>query len=218
MFRTFGFEEFWFIFAAMRWTLALTGIAFAGGMIGGLVIALARISSMAVFRYPALVIIRVFQGTPLLMQIFLVFFGLNLVGVKIDPLIAASVAFTLHASAFLGEIWRGCIEAVPRGQTEASWALGLKYHDRMISVVLPQAARIAVAPTVGFLVMLLKGTSLASIIGFIEITRAGQLVNNMTFQPLVVFSIVAALYFALCWPLSFFAKRMERQFSKASAR
>ena len=218
MFRTFGFDEFWFIFAAMRWTLVLTAIAFVGGTVGGILIALSRISSMTVFRYPALAFIRIFQGTPLLMQIFLVFFGLNLLGVKIDPWIAASVAFTLHASAFLGEIWRGCIEAVPRGQSEASWALGLNYRDRMISIVLPQAARIAVAPTVGFMVQLLKGTSLASIIGFIEITRAGQVVNNMTFQPLIVFSIVAALYFAMCWPLSLFAKRMERQFSKASAR
>ncbi|WP_428412709.1 amino acid ABC transporter permease [Pararhizobium sp.] len=218
MFRTFGFDEFWFIFVAMRWTLALTAIAFVGGTIGGIIIALSRISSIPIIRYPSLAFIRVFQGTPLLMQIFLVFFGLNLLGVKIDPWIAASLAFTLHASAFLGEIWRGCIEAVPRGQSEASWALGVSYPDRMISVVLPQAARIAVAPTVGFLVMLLKGTSLASIIGFIEITRAGQVVNNMTFQPLIVFSIVAALYFALCWPLSLFAKRMEQQFSKASAK
>ncbi len=218
MFRTFGFEEFWFIFAALRWTIALTAIAFAGGMVGGLLVALARTSTLRVLRYPALAVIRVFQGTPLLMQIFLVFFGLNLFGLKIDPWLAAAVAFTLHASAFLGEIWRGCIEAVPRGQFEASWALGLSYRDRMMSVILPQAARIAVAPTVGFLVMLLKGTSLASIIGFIEITRAGQVVNNMTFQPMIVFSIVGAMYFALCWPLSLLAKRLEKQFSKASAR
>ncbi len=218
MFRTFGFEEFWFIVSALRWTLALTAIAFAGGMIGGIALALARNSSVAPLRYLSLSIIRVFQGTPLLMQIFLVFFGLNLFGVKIDPWFAASVAFTLHASAFLGEIWRGCIEAVPRGQAEASWALGLKYRDRMMSVILPQAARVAVAPTAGFLVQLLKGTSLASIIGFIEITRAGQVVNNLTFQPLIVFSTVAALYFVLCWPLSLLARRMELRFSKASTK
>ncbi|GHD19392.1 amino acid ABC transporter permease [Tianweitania populi] len=218
MFRTFGFEEFWFILLALRWTIALTAIAFAGGMVGGLVVALARTSALPMLRYPAVALIRVFQGTPLLMQLFLVFFGLNLFGFKIDPWFAAAAAFTLHASAFLGEIWRGCIEAVPRGQFEASWALGLGYKDRNVSVILPQAARIAVAPTVGFLVQLLKGTSLASIIGFIEITRAGQVVNNMTFQPMVVFSVVAAMYFALCWPLSLFAKRMERQFSKALAR
>ena len=103
MFRTFGFDEFWFIFVAMRWTLALTAIAFVGGTIGGIIIALSRISSIPIIRYPSLAFIRVFQGTPLLMQIFLVFFGLNLLGVKIDPWIAASLAFTLHASAFLGK-------------------------------------------------------------------------------------------------------------------
>ena len=218
MFRPFGINEFWFILTAVQWTIALTAIAFAGGAVGGLLIALARTSSVRLLRYPALVFIRIFQGTPLLMQLFLVFFGLNIVGVGVNPWIAAATAFTLHASAFLGEIWRGSIEAVPRGQSEASWALGLRYRDTMVSVILPQAARISVAPTVGFLVMLLKGTSLASIIGFVELTRAGQIVNNSTFEPLTVFSIVAALYFVLCWPLSVLARRLERRFAVRTAR
>ena len=123
----------------------------------------------------------------------------------------SSLALTLHASAFLGEIWRGCIEAVPPGQREAATALGLTYRHRMGSVILPQAARIAVAPTVGFLVQLIKGTSLASIIGFTELTRAGQVLNNATFRPFLIFGIVAAIYFALCWPLSLLASRLERR-------
>jgi polar amino acid transport system permease protein len=193
-------------------------VAFTGGALGGLMIALARVSTVAPLRYAALGFIRLFQGTPLLMQLFLVFFGLNIFGVGINPWLAAAIALTLHASAFLGEIWRGCIQAVPSGQTEASWALGLRYFDRMKSVVLPQAARIAVAPTVGFLVQLIKGTSLASIIGFVEMTRAGQIINNATFDPFTVFGIVAALYFILCWPLSIFARRMERRFAVATRR
>ena len=218
MFRPFGPDEAWFIITAVRWTLMLSAIAFAGGAVGGLLIALARISGAAPVRLPAQAFIRVFQGTPLLMQLFLAFFGLTILGIEIDPLIAAALALTLHASAYLGEIWRGSIEAVPSGQSEASWALGLGYYDRMANVVLPQAARVAVAPTVGFLVQLIKGTSLASIIGFVEITRAGQIINNATFDPFKVFGLVAAIYFCLCWPLSLLARRMERQFAKSVAR
>lgn len=218
MIRTFGMNEFWFIVSAVQWTLALSAIAFAGGAIGGLLVALARVAEVKSLRYAALGFIRLFQGTPLLMQLFLVFFGLNIFGTGINPWVAASIALTLHASAFLGEIWRGCIEAVPKGQSEACWALGIGYFDRMKSVVLPQAARIAVAPTVGFLVQLIKGTSLASIIGFVELTRAGQIINNATFRPFLVFGLVAAIYFILCWPLSVVAGRMEQRFARASRR
>jgi len=216
--RPFGVNEFLFILFAVQWTLALSVVAFTGGAVGGLLIALARVSKVAPLRYAALGFIRLFQGTPLLMQLFLVFFGLNIFGVGINPWLAAAIALTLHASAFLGEIWRGCIQAVPVGQSEASWALGLSYYDRMKSIVLPQAAKIAVAPTVGFLVQLIKGTSLASIIGFVEMTRAGQIINNATFDPFTVFGIVAALYFILCWPLSMLARRMERRFAVSTRR
>ena len=218
MIRPFGINEFWFIVMAVQWTLALSAVAFAGGAVGGLAVALARVSQAAPLRYAALGFIRLFQGTPLLMQLFLVFFGLNIFGSGVNQWVAAAIALTLHASAFLGEIWRGCIEAVPKGQSEAAWALGLRYYDRMKSIVLPQAAKIAVAPTVGFLVQLIKGTSLASIIGFVELTRAGQIINNATFDPFTVFGLVAALYFILCWPLSILARRMEARFAVATRR
>jgi polar amino acid transport system permease protein len=216
--RPFGWNEFWIILFAAQWTIALSAIAFAGGGVGGLVIALMRVSKRKAPRLFATGFIRLFQGTPLLMQLFLVFFGLNIFGLGINPWFAAAIAFTLHASAFLGEIWRGCIEAVPPGQSEAATALGIPYHIRMYRVILPQAARIAVAPTVGFLVQLIKGTSLAAIIGFTELTRQGQIINNATFSPFLVFSTVAAVYFVLCWPLSLLAGRMERRFSRAAAR
>jgi polar amino acid transport system permease protein len=218
MIRPFGWNEFLFIITAAQWTLALSAIAFIGGGIGGLVIALARSGTLRAPRLLAQGIIRIFQGTPLLMQLFLVYFGANIFGMQLGAWTAAAIALTLHASAFLGEIWRGCIQAVPPGQSEAATALGLSYRDRMRYVVLPQAARIAVAPTVGFLVQLIKGTSLASIIGFMELTRAGQIINNATFQPFTVFSIVAVIYFVICWPLSLLARRLERHFSRAAAR
>lgn len=216
MFRSFGWDEMWFIVMAVRWTLALSAIAFAGGALGGLIIALSRVSKISVLRHTARGFIRLFQGTPLLLQLFVVFFGLNVFGIVVEPLTAAALALTLHASAFLGEIWRGCIEAIPKSQTEAGWSLGLNYYDRMRYVILPQAARIAVAPTVGFLVQLVKETSLASIIGFVEITRAGQMINSVTFEPFKVFSLVSAIYFILCWPLSLLARRMERRFARAT--
>jgi polar amino acid transport system permease protein len=139
-------------------------------------------------------------------------------GFDINPWIAAGVALVLNSSAFLGQIWRGCIEAIPRGQWEAADSLSLSYRDRMRDVILPQAVRIAVAPTVGYMVQIIKGTSLAAIIGFTEVTRAGQIINNATFQPLLVFSAVAVIYFALCWPLSLLAAAIERRHRRALAR
>lgn len=218
MIRAFGWNEFFMIVLAAQWTIALSAIAFAGGGIGGLLTALARVADARLPRLLAIGFIRLFQGTPLLMQLFLVFFGMNILGFAINPWVAAAVALTLHASAFLGEIWRGCIEAIAPGQREAATALGLGYYHRMRFVILPQAARIAVAPTVGFLVQLIKGTSLAAIIGFTELTRQSQIINNATFSPFMVFGTVAAVYFVLCWPLSVLARRMELKFSRSTAR
>jgi len=216
--RTFGFNEFLFILEAAKWTIALSAIAFAGGAVGGLIVALARTSESRFAQAAATVFTQIFQGTPLLLQLFLIFFGAPVIGFDINPWIAAGVALVLNSSAFLGEIWRGCIQAIPRGQWEAAEALGLHYVARMRDVVLPQAFKIAVPPTVGYLVQIIKGTSLAAIIGFTEITRAGQIINNATFQPMLVFTVVAALYFVLCWPLSLWASRLERRHAMALAR
>ena len=216
--RTFGAADFLFILEAARWTLALSLIAFVGGAIGGVVIALSRTCDVAWLRTLSGGFIQLFQGTPLLLQLFLIFFGAPVLGFNINPWLAAGIALVLNSSAFLGQIWRGCIEAIPRGQWEAAEALSLSYRSRMRDVILPQAARIAVAPTVGYMVQIIKGTSLAAIIGFTEVTRAGQIINNATFEPLVVFSVVAAIYFVLCWPLSLLAARIERHHKAAFAR
>ncbi|MEP1768323.1 MAG: amino acid ABC transporter permease [Sulfitobacter sp.] len=218
MIREFGLNEVFYITFAIRYTILLSLIAFAGGAVGGLIIALMRVSENRYRRWVAIAFIRVFQGTPLLMQLFLAYFGLAIMGFKIDPWTAASLALILHAAAFLGEIWRGCIESVPTGQHEAARVVGLGYYSRMRYVVLPQASRIAVAPTTGFLVQLIKATSLASIIGFTELTRAGQIISNATFQPFMVISLVAVLYFILCWPLSRLASNMEHKFNQATTR
>jgi len=216
--RTFGPSDLLFILEAARWTIGLSLIAFIGGAIGGLIVALARTSESGFARGAAVVFVQVFQGTPLLLQLFLIFFGAPVLGIDVNPWIAAGAALVLNTSAFLGEIWRGSIQAIPRGQWEAAQALGLHYVPRMRDVILPQAFKIALPPTVGYMVQVIKGTSLAAIIGFTEVTRAGQIINNATFQPLIVFSLVAGIYFALCWPLSLLAAHMERRQARALAR
>jgi polar amino acid transport system permease protein len=211
-----GLNEFLFLLKGLQWTLALTAVGFVGGAMAGLAIALARTSGNRTLRRAAAGYIALFQGTPLLMQLFVVYYGLALGGVKLDAWVAVAIGFTLHASAFLGEIWRGSIEAVPSGQTEAAKALNLGYFPRMKDVILPQALRISLPATVGFLVQLLKGTSLAAIIGFTELARAGSIVSNQIFKPLLVFGIVGALYFILCWPLSLWGTRLEHRLATAT--
>jgi polar amino acid transport system permease protein len=213
--RTFGFPEFLFILEAAKWTLALSLIAFIGGAVLGLIVALMRTSESKGARAVATTFIQIFQGTPLLLQLFLIFFGAPVLGLDINPWIAAGVALILNSAAFLGEIWRGCIEAIPRGQWEAAEALSLKYTARMRDVVLPQAFKIALAPTVGYLVQIIKGTSLAAIIGFVELARSGQLVSSITYKPLLAFGLVAICYFAICFPLSRYSARLERRFALA---
>jgi polar amino acid transport system permease protein len=187
-------------------------VAFLGGGVGGFLIALMRVSPNPVIRWVARGYIWLFQGTPLLMQLFVAFYGLAvLTGVRLDPWPAVALAFTLYAASFLGEIWRGTIEAIPRTQWEAAAALGLRRRHTLLRVVLPQAARIAIPPTVGFLVQLIKNTSVAAIVGFVELTRAGQLMVNVTFQPMVIYPLVALLYFVLCYPISFAAGRLEER-------
>ncbi|MBB4351511.1 amino acid ABC transporter permease [Aliirhizobium cellulosilyticum] len=211
-----GREEFLFLLAGLKWTVALSVVAFICGSIAGLIVALARTSGIFIVERLTAGYIAVFQGTPLLMQLFVVYYGLALIGIQMDAWAAVSVGLTLHASAFLGEIWRGSIEAVPRGQTEAAKALSLGYVSRMKDVVLPQAIRISLPATIGFLVQLIKGTSLASIVGFTELTRAGNIISNQIFQPLTVFGVVGALYFLMCCPLTIYGAHLERKFLTAS--
>ena len=210
--RTFGLSEFLFLVAAVRWTLLLSLVAFLGGGVLGLVIAILRTTSSRFLRLLTNGYIQLFQGTPVLMQLFVFYYGLAvLFDVQVDAWPAVALAFTLYSGAFLGEIWRGSIQAIPRTQWEASACLSLGYFQQLRFVILPQAMRISIPPTVGFLVQLIKNTSIAAIIGFVEVTRAGQLIVNVTFQPMVVYPLVAALYFAVCWPLSLLARNLERR-------
>jgi polar amino acid transport system permease protein len=216
--RAFSWGDLEFLILAARWTVLLSAVAFIGGGIVGIAIALMRTAVARPPRWIAIGYIRLFQGTPLLLQLFLVFFGADLAGFSINAWFSAALGLSLNAGAFLGEIWRGAIQAVPAGQFEAARALGLRYRALMLRVVLPQALRLSIPPTVGFLVNLIKSTSLAAIIGFVELTRAGQLLNNATFRPFLIFGTVALIYFVLCWPLTLAAARLETRMGAAYRR
>jgi polar amino acid transport system permease protein len=211
MIREFSLTDVLYLIAAMRWTLALTAIAFAGGGLVGLTIALFRVSALAPLRWIGAIYVHAVQGTPLLAWLFVFFFGLSIVGIEVSPWIAAAAAYSIYAGAFLGEIWRGCLQAIPRTQWEAGASLGLSFTAQLRYIIVPQATRLAIPPTVGFLVQLIKNTSLAAVIGFIELTREGQLTTATTFRPFTVYLTVAALYFALCFPLTQVSRRLERR-------
>jgi len=168
-------------------------------------------SHLRLLRSLSAVYIQIIQGTPVLIILFLSFYGLAIYGFKLPPMVAATIAMTVYSSAYLGEIWRGCIEAVAVPQWEASTALAMNRWQQLRYVILPQAMRIALPPTVGFLVQIVKNTSIASIIGLVELTQAGKLISNATFQPFLVFPIVAAIYFLFCYPLSRVSFILERK-------
>ncbi|MGY2284356.1 amino acid ABC transporter permease [Pseudomonas gingeri] len=196
---------------AMRWTIGLSLIAFIGGGLVGALLVVMRLTGSRLVRGLVMLYVQLFQGTPLLLQLFLVYFGLAMFGVRTTPLMAASVCLTLYASAYLTEIWRGSIESVDHGQWEASASLALSFSEQMHYVILPQAMRAGIAPTVGFMVQVVKATALTSVIGFVEMTRAGQIITNATFQPFLIYGAVALMYFALCFPLSWYSRVLEQK-------
>lgn len=199
---------------ATKWTLILSAIAFICGGIIGFLVMLMRISPNKWLSSLSWVYIEFLQGTPLLLQLFLAFFGISIVlGVNLSPLQAATLALTAFTSAFLADIWRGSIAAIGTGQWEAASALGFGYFKKLRLIILPQALKLSIAPTVGFAVQVIKGTSLASVIGFTEISRAAAQINNVTLRSLLVFSIAGLIYFCLCYPLSILSQRLEGSMS-----
>ncbi len=196
---------------AAQWTVGLSIIAFTGGGLVAMLLVVLRLSKA--YGISALVAgyVQLFQGIPLLVQLFLAYYGLGLFGINTSPWVAAGIGLTLYASAYLAEIWRGCVASIPTGQWEASSSLALSFFEQLRYVILPQAIKIAVPPTVGFLVQVIKGTALASVIGFMELTKVGKTIANATFSPFLVFSCVAVMYFVLCYPVSLYAKHLERK-------
>ena len=202
---------------ATRWTILLSLIAFVGGGIFGVLLMLMRISRYKPLKWISRFYIEFFQGTPLLLQLFLIFFGIPIfTGYDVSPWISAGIALTAYVTAFLSDIWRGCIESIPDTQWEAGRALGFNYLQQLRLIIIPQAIKISIPPTIGFLVQVIKNTSLTAIIGFVELTRQGQTLSNVYFQPFAIFLMVGGIYFALCYPLSTYSKKLETKLTLAS--
>jgi polar amino acid transport system permease protein len=208
--REFGLTELWFLVYSARWTLLLSLLAFGGGGALGLLVAACRIAPSRILRGIAIGWIRVLQGTPILVQLLLVYYGTSFIGFRPDAWTAAAMTFIVSTSAFFGEIWRGCLQSIVIGQWDAGRALGFRFAGTLRHIILPQALRLMLPPTIGYMVQIVKTTSVASLIGIAELTRTAVMINTVTFEPVSVFGVVTFTYFVLCWPLSFAAERLAR--------
>lgn len=192
-------------------TVQLSVIAIVLGSTVGLGAALLRTSRSRVAVWIVQGYVGLFRGTPLLMQLFFVYFGLPYLGVNVDRFVAAVVALTLFSGAYISEIIRAGIESVARGQRDASQSLGLTFTQMMRHVVIPQAGPVALPPLVGFYIGVVKDTSLATIIGYSELLRGAQAIIDRTARPIEVYLVVGLLYFAICYPLSRVAASLEKR-------
>jgi len=181
------------------------------GLLIALFVGLARASRVRWVSWPAGLYIEVVRDSPLLMQLYLIFFALPLLGFQVPVFVAGVATLMINSSAFMAEIVRSGIQSVGRDQWDASRSLGMGYIQAMRWVVMPQAFRIMIPPGVGLLIGLIKDSSVISVIGYLELTRVGQILTEKTFLSFQVFGIVAALYFFLCYPLSRVALYAERR-------
>jgi len=194
-------------------TLMLVGVSGVVGTILGLVFGMARIAPVPPLRWVAAVYINFLRGQPILIILLFIYFALPL----LFPLatfnrgFTAIVALSIYAGAYMAEIFRGSIEAIPKGQEEAAEALGMGYFLKFRHVILPQAMKIAAPPAIGFLISLVKASALVSVIGFIELTKAGRIISTINQEPLQTFLVVAALYFIVSYPISLLGRWYERR-------
>ncbi len=194
-------------------TLQLAVAAAVLGTILGLLVALVRLARVPLLAQYAQGYTEVFRGSPLLMQLFWIWFGLPLIGVPINGFAAAALGLTLNVGAYIAEIFRGGILAVPRGQTEAALATGMSYVQTMRFIILPQIVRSSLPPLIGQLISLVKDTSLASLISFQELMLMTQSIIDRTHKIFELYLGAAVVYFAICYPLSQLVRTVERRLS-----
>jgi len=200
---------------ATQWTIYLSLAAFIGGGLIGLILTVCKIAPYRPLRWIATGYIWLFQSIPLLMLLFLLGLGVPVFfQINIEPWLAAGTALTLFTSAYMSEVWRGALERIPKGQWEAGKATGLKFSQILYWIIAPQAIRIALPSTVGFMIQVIKGTSMAYIIDYNDLMRWGKKIANSQLEgaePFVVFPLVALIYFCLCFPLSLWSKHLEKK-------
>lgn len=196
----------------LLWTLGISAAVMVLSLIGALFVALARLSPWKPVRGMALSYVEIIRCTPALVQLYYIFYVLPLFGLALPALVAGVVAFTLIYSAFISEVYRAALMAVPPTQMEAARALGMNYWQAMFKVILPQAARTATPPTVNYLLSLIKDTSLLSVITIQELMFSGLILASRTFEYFTILTLVAIIYFVVCFPLTILARRLERRF------
>ncbi|MGE9808720.1 amino acid ABC transporter permease [Janibacter sp. G1551] len=202
----------------LKGTLTLTAVSFVLGLAVALVVALMRISPNRLASGVARFYISVIRGTPLLVQLFIIFYGLPSLGVNFDPFIAATIAFTLNVGGYAAEVIRSAILTVPKGQWEAASTVGMGYVTTLRRVVLPQATRAAIPPLSNTLISLVKDTSLASTIQVVDLLRIAQERAAPSYQFLPLYSVAAAYYWVVCLVLSFGQSRFEERQNRYVAR
>ncbi|MBN9791816.1 amino acid ABC transporter permease [Pseudonocardia sp. TMWB2A] len=204
--------------ATVTMTIPLTAISFVIGLVLALLLALARISSIRPLSWLARAYISVVRGTPLLVQLFIVFYALPQFGLVIDPFPSAVIAFSLNVGGYAAEIIRAAILSIPKGQWEAAQTIGMGYPTTLRRVILPQAARTAVPPLSNTLISLVKDTSLASTILVTELLRVAQLAAAPTFDFFALYGVAAVYYWIVCLILSSVQVRVETRLERYVAR
>jgi len=199
------------LFQGLRVTVTATIVVMAIALVLGLPIALARMSRLWWLRIPATFYVQVLRGTPVLLQLFYLYYVLPFVGIKLPPWPAGIIGMSAAYSAYLSEIYRAGIEAVDRGQTEAALAIGMSRVQVMRLVILPQAVRIIIPPMGNMFIGLFKDTSLLSILTIRELMFEGQILAATSFRHITIFTVIAVLYLAVCWPSAAIIDRLERR-------
>lgn len=192
-------------------TLKLAVMATILGTILGAVVGIIITGRIKVLKAIFRIYIELFRGSPLLIQLFMIYFCLPKIGINVSMETAVLVSFTLYSGAYIAEIVRSGIQSIPIGQWEAAESIGLTYWQMMAFVILPQIIKVSLAPYVGFCLGLIKDTSLASTIGYLEVVRIAKNVMNLTGTPFESYLVVAACFFIICWPLSLLVKKIERR-------
>lgn len=202
------------LFKGLVYTVGLALFGMAMGLLLGLGLALMRLSRSRLLRWPAGAYISAVRGTPLLVQLFLIYYGLPQLGVELSPIVAAGIGFSLNMAAYAAEILRSAIAAVDRGQGEAAATLGLSRLQTMTLIVLPQAARTAIAPLSNSFISLVKDTSMAATIQVPELFRQAQLVTARTFEIFTMYLACAAIYWIVCSLMALGQERLERRVNR----
>lgn len=183
-------------------TLLLSVAAIAGSTLLGLLAAILRTSRLPVLKPIAVLYTELFRGTPVLITLMFIYFGVAYFGYEINLFAAGILGLSIYQGAYIAEVFRAGIESVPKGQWEVSWILGLSKRQTFLNVILPQTRGIVLPPLAGQYLSLIKDTSIVSMIGMSELMHQGQAIVDRIGQPVVIYALVAALYFAICFPLS----------------